>query len=468
MEKLRLARDEVSGADLVEVRLDTVDRPDPAGALAGRRQPVIVTCRPEWEGGCFRGSEDERLRLLAEALALGAEWVDVEWQADHAALLAATGGRRIVMSTHDFKGVPADLPDRVRAMRGSAAEIVKVAVTAGRLTDCLALLPLTKDAPPTSVMAMGMPGIATRVLASRFGSCWAYAGEGVAPGQIPVARMLDEFRFRHIGPRTAVYGLLGRPVSHSVSPAMHNAAFAAGDVDAVYVPFEAATVDDFARFAEVLDVSGASVTAPFKVEAFERVAGADPTARRIGAVNTVKREGGTWIGCNTDVAGFLAPLEPIGQWKGTKATVLGAGGAARSVVEALQSIGVEVTLAARRHDLAAALAADTGAVVTAWPPARGSWDLLVNSTPVGTWPDVDETPIPAESLTGQAVYDLVYNPARTRLLADAAERGCRTISGLDMLVAQAEAQFEWWTGARPAPSVMRGAAVARLAGTTPS
>jgi 3-dehydroquinate dehydratase/shikimate dehydrogenase len=462
------ARDRAAGADLVELRLDTVDRPDVSGALAGRPTPVIVTCRPEWEGGFFRGSEEDRLGLLAEAQALGAEYVDIEWRADHAALVKATGGRGVVISTHDFKGVPADLPQRVRAMRGTGAEVVKVAVTATRLSDCLALLPLAREDSPAAVMAMGLPGLPSRVLGARFGSCWTYAGNGVAPGQIPVSRMLEEFRFRSIGPDTAVYGLLGRPVSHSVSPAMHNAAFAAADLDAVYLPLEADSFDDFDELARALGIAGASVTAPFKVDAFERVASADAVGRRIGAVNTLKREDGRWAGRNTDVEGFLAPLHPVEQWAGKRATVLGAGGAARSVVEALQSIGVLVTVAARRGDAADAIAGSTGATAGAWPPAAGAWDLLVNATPVGTCPDAASIPIPDDLLTGSVVYDLVYNPPRTRLLKRAAARGCRTIGGLDMLVAQAEAQFEWWTGIQPAPNVMRDAALVRLAGIAQS
>lgn len=467
MDELREARDRAAEADLVELRLDTVDRPDVAGALAGRRKPVIVTCRPEWEGGFYTGPEEDRLGLLAEAHALGAEYVDVEWRADHATLVAASGGRGVVVSMHDFGGVPADLPQQVRAIRGTGAEIVKVAVTARRLSDCLTLLPLTGEA-PTAVMAMGLPGLPSRVLGTRFGSCWTYAGNGVAPGQIPVSRMLEEFRFRSIGPNTAVYGLLGRPVSHSASPAMHNAAFAAAGLDGVYVPLEAESFDDFAAFAAALGIAGASVTAPFKIDAFERVSSADEVGRRIGAVNTLKHENGRWMGRNTDVEGFLAPLQPVGQWAGTRATVLGAGGAARSVIDALHSIGVAVTVAARRADKAKEICERTGATAAPWPLPAGSWDLLVNTTPVGTYPEVADIPIAEDLLTGSAVYDLVYNPPRTRLLEQAAARGCRTISGLDMLVAQAEAQFKWWTGLEPAPHVMRDAAQSRLAGITRS
>src|SRR5262245_2461851 len=132
-------RDAVPEADLVELRLDTVSDPSAAGALAGRRRPVVVTCRPEWEGGFFKGSEEERKRILADALALGAEYVDLEWRAHFDDLIAQTGGRRIVLSTHDYHGVPIDLTSRLHAMRTTGAEVIKIAATLTGLADAVPL-----------------------------------------------------------------------------------------------------------------------------------------------------------------------------------------------------------------------------------------------------------------------------------------------------------------------------------------
>lgn len=464
MAELRTRRDQVGEADLVELRLDTVRDPSAAAALAGRRKPVIITCRPESEGGHFAGSEEERRRILAEALTLGAEFVDLEWNGSCADLIAQTGGRRIVLSHHDFEGTPADLHDKAQAMRASGAEVVKLAVTAHRLADCLTLRSIgLATRVPMALIAMGDAGIATRVLASWFGSCWTYAGDQVAPGQIDLPRMLNEFRFRRIGSHTAIYGVVGKPVAHSVSPSMHNAAFLAAGLDAVYLPLAAHDYADFTAFAEGVNLAGASVTAPFKVEAFERADECDPVSRRIQSANTLRRVGKKWLGCNTDVAGFLSPLESAMRLPNKRATVLGAGGAARSVAIALAAAGVHVTLCARRPEQAREIAVLTSAAIAEWPPAPGSWDLLVNATPVGTAPDTGRSPLPAgHSFDGEVVYDLVYNPPQTRLLRDAAAAGCRTIGGLDMLVAQAQAQFEWWTDQRPADRVMRDAAAARL------
>jgi 3-dehydroquinate dehydratase/shikimate dehydrogenase len=376
-----------------------------------------------------------------------------------------TGGRRVILSHHDFTGVPADLQSLTADMLASGAEIVKVGVMASRLSDCLTLRELSRNTrAPMVLVAMGEAGVPSRVLAGWMGSCWTYAGDGAAPGQLSAARMQNEFRFREIGPRTEIYGVLGKPVSHSVSPSMHNAAFQATHRDAVYLPLAAADFEDFMTFADAVGLRGASVTAPFKVTAFDRADECDPVSRRIQSANTLRRDGRRWLGCNTDVAGFLAPLEASMNLRGARATVLGAGGAARSVSVALASAGMRVTIAARRPEQAKSVAALTGAAVSSWPPHPATWDLLVNATPVGTAPHSDESPLPSGYLfhSDAIVYDLVYNPPLTRLISEASRAGCRTIGGLDMLVAQAQAQFEWWTGQRPADRVMRDAAMARL------
>jgi 3-dehydroquinate dehydratase/shikimate dehydrogenase len=466
MAELCRRRDAVADADLVELRLDSASDPDVAAALAGRRRPVIVTCRPEWEGGRFKGSEEERKRMLASALTLGAEYVDIESRAGFDDLVAQAGGRRVVLSYHDFNGMPADLPGLVQAMRSTGAEVVKVAVRMGRLSDCVPLLELGGRAGRDGglvVIGMGPFGLATRVLAGRFGSMWTYAGADGEIGQVPAAVLLHDYRFRGVTEATGVYGLVGMPIAHSVSPAMHNAAFAAGRLDAVYLPFPAESADDFMTFGRALGVKGASVTIPHKVSLSERVDEVDDVARRVGALNTIRVIDGRWVGGNTDVDGFLQPLVGRLSLPGLNASILGSGGAARAVAVALTSSGCRVRVHARNRSRAEQVGLATSSEVGPYPPRRGSWDVLVNCTPVGMHPHVDETPIEAGELTGRFVYDLIYNPAETRLLREAARAGCQTIGGLEMLVAQAREQFHWWTGVRPPAGVMREAARKRLA-----
>jgi 3-dehydroquinate dehydratase/shikimate dehydrogenase len=445
---LRAARDRAS-ADLVELRLDGVADVDVAGALEGRRTPVIVTCRPTWEGGRFDGSEDERFRILNDAIRHGAEYVDIEARADRRRL-APLARTVLVLSTHDFEGLPADLDDRIRAMRREPGAIVKVAVMPARLADCLTLRRAMQAPSGRQVaIAMGPRGQITRLCPWLFHSTWTYGG-AAAPGQVPARDLADLYRVRAGSAKTTIYGITGNPLGHSASPAMHNPGLAAAGLDAIYVPFETDDADDFLAAAEALGVAGASVTAPHKPAIFQRAVTTDDLSRRVGALNTVRRTSSGWEGRNFDAAGFLAPLDRRGvSLEGLRAVVLGAGGAARTTAWALGDRGAPVALSARRAARGAALAAELGVGTTPWPPAPG-WDLLVNTTPVGTWPDVDASPVDAAHVRARLVYDLIYNPRETRLLGEAREAGAETIDGLEMLVSQACLQFEWWTGI-PAP-----------------
>jgi 3-dehydroquinate dehydratase/shikimate dehydrogenase len=459
------ARDAATAVDLVELRLDGVADLDVRGALGGRQHPVIATCRPTWEGGRFEGSEERRQAVLMEALDAGAEYVDVEWHAGFTEVVRKDPAR-VVLSSHDFGGVPADLMSRATAMRQIGASLIKIAVTATRLSDALPLLDITRPGDAV-VIAMGDAGLPSRLLAARFRSRWTYAGDAVAPGQIPATRMIDEFRFRTVGPDTLLYGVVGNNVTHSVSPAMHNAAFDSARLDAVYVPLRAGDFDDFLTFADALDIAGASITIPFKLDALEAAQHADDLARAVGAANTLRRGRDSrppWEATNTDVEGFLDPLEAMypRPLRGVRASVMGAGGAARAVAVALLSRGARVTVHARRFEQASDVAESCEAEAGGWPPPAGSWDLLVNCTPLGGPSARAETPLPGGPFDGALVYDLTYGDGETPLLREAREAGCLTLDGLPMLVAQAERQFEWWTGQRPAPGVMKAAAYKKM------
>ena len=370
-----------------------------------------------------------------------------------------------MLSVHDFEVPRHDFADRVRALAAREAEILKVAVEAERLSDLLPLLALGQELSAhrgVVLLGMGEAGLATRALAARFGSAWTYAGSEREVGQVEPGYLRDELRFHAVTPATDVYGVVGRPVAHSVSPAMHNAGFRQLGIDAVYLPLAAADAGDFVTFAEAIGLKGVSVTAPFKQDLMARLDEADATSRAVSAVNTITIEGRRWRGRNTDVAGFLAPLAGRLELAGARAAVIGAGGAARAVAYALRSAGAAVTVYARRPDAAADTARSVGVAAAPLPPPPGSWDLLVNATPAGTYPRSDERPVPDLRLDGRLVYDLVYNPARTRLVADAEAAGCAALGGLPMLVEQARRQLEWWTGRLPEARLLLEAAEARL------
>jgi 3-dehydroquinate dehydratase/shikimate dehydrogenase len=477
---LRAARDAASAPHyagrigLVELRLDGLapGELDVAGALEGRRLSVIVTCRPKWEGGLFAGSEEERLKVLREAARLGAEFVDIEMDAEShtpGVVAALAGGTtRLVLSHHRFvPGVPRDLADRLRVMRacGEALQpgsVLKIAITADRPRDCATLRRVMYPegmVPDSIAIAMGPAGALTRLLPEKFCSAWTYAGSA-APGQMSVDDLIAQFRVSESTSATRVFGIGGSPLGHSASPAMHRAAFAAAGVDAVFVPIETAEAAELLDVADALDVEGLSITAPLK----SAVAGRphvhpDEAARAIGAINTLRRRpDGGWDALNFDASAFRAPLDHAGvNLNGRRVVVLGAGGAARAAVRELLAMGARVEIAARNAARGAALAEALGAETTTWPPT-GDAALVVNATPVGTAPDVARTPIAAGSVTTALAYDLVYNPDDTQFLKDARAHGARTIGGLDMLVAQAARQNAWWTGARVESDVFRRAA----------
>jgi shikimate dehydrogenase len=308
---------------------------------------------------------------------------------------------------------------------------------------------------------------------------------------------------------TALAGVLGQPVRHSLSPAMHNAALRALGLDWVYLalPVTSEGLGTVVRALELLDCRGLNITLPHKQAVCGLVAELSPLAQRLGAVNTlVRRPQGGWLGTNTDVAGFLAPLQAQGEsWSGRRALVLGSGGSARAVLAGLLELGLgQVTLAGRRPEpLAALLAAGlswqgwagAAAVATrleavAWPDpgsasaasadplkaALNGCDLLVNTTPVGMASGEDpaaaqRSPLSQDQLDRLAanatVYDLIYTPRPTALLAQANLRGCRCLDGLEMLVQQGAAALRLWSGHEDVPvAAMRQAALARLSGPT--
>ena len=466
-DQLRRRRDAAVEADLIELRLDGIEDLDVLGALQGRLKPVIVTCRSVQDGGSFDGGEEARRRIIAEALECGAEFVDIEWNGSPDSRIAAHKSRT-VLSSHEFSKLPKDLGCRYAAMRATGAAVVKIAVQTKSLMDLMPLAILgqraMQDGERAVIVGMGGPGVASRILADRFGACWSYAGNA-APGQIDPDRLVREFRFRELSNSSEVYGVVGNPVMHSLSPAMHNAGFRAISKDAVYLPLEAADVDDFFDFADVFGISGASITSPFKEDVHSRVRDSDLIGKRIGAVNTLKKTRNGWKAMNFDVDGFLEPLLSRFTIDGWRATVVGAGGAAKAVSVGLVDSGAQTRICARRQEQAEEAAKVSGAMVGTFPVEPGTWDLLVNATPVGTAPRTNESILPASSLDGRLVYDLVYNPSCTRLLKEASLSGCRTLGGLEMLIAQAKRQFEWWTRVHAPESVFENAAERDLAST---
>jgi 3-dehydroquinate dehydratase / shikimate dehydrogenase len=366
-------------ADLVEVRYDCLEAGETAEALNALKQlegaapcPLIYTYRPAAEGGRREPAISERIEFWrAAAHRLRGRpgrrvFADVElslFESEHgAALVAALEGLDVICSYHDFRGVPADLPVLYERMKRTPARIFKLAVAAADAADCLPLLKLLERARGEGreliAVAMGAAGVWTRIVGPALGSYLTYGAldeeSATAPGQLTARELRGLYRLSQLDESTTVTGLIGCPVGHSLSPRMHNAAFAARGLNAVYLPFQVADIAGFMRglvrprTREVaLRLRGLSVTAPHKAAVIAWLDWIEPRAREVGAVNTIVVEGEELRGYNTDAAAALVPLEEMIALRGARVAVLGAGGAARAVLWGLRERGARAVVFAR-------------------------------------------------------------------------------------------------------------------------
>lgn len=457
-------------ADLFELRLDAMDACDLPSILAARTRPLIVTNRAANEGGLKDQEEGQRLAVLAEAFKLGADYVDVElaslpdWES--LAPQAQRGRTQLIVSFHDTEGMPDDLASTARAIEATSADVVKVVGTALRPEDNLKVFEaLRAVGKPAIGLAMGEHGQLSRVLAGKFGAMLTFAsaetGAESAPGQITVQEMRHLYRADRVGPETKVYAVMGNPVEHSLSPAIHNAAFQAEGIDAVYVRLKvegnpAAVV----AALEAIPVDGYSVTIPHKEDVMAACHEIDPTSRKMRAVNTLVRRDDGYHATNTDVTSamkVLAAALGTDDFAGKRALVVGAGGVGRAYVHGLVSRGAEVQVTDIDADRRNTVAAEAGATAIV-PGAAGETrvDILMNATPIGMWPKTGISPVEATILhPNLVVFDAVYNPQETQLLSDAAAAKATTISGVEQFVGQAVEQFELWTGRSAPAAIMR-------------
>ncbi len=465
-------------ADIVEIRLDYLQQAELAPALAALRalladaaRPVILTRRILEQGGQSDFSALEAPDFWRQT-AVGLAWRDMEgdWLPDADAL------PQVIASHHDFNGTPNNLTKIYERLATTGAGVLKIAVTAHDITDCLPVFQLLQRAAqegrPLIALAMGEAGLLTRVLGPAFGSWLTFAAlddtQRTASGQFRADELRDLYRFAEITRETPVYGLIGWPVSHSLSPQVHNRALAAQNLPGVYLPLAVRDVDAFMRrMAQPAtrelnwNLRGLSVTAPHKQAVMPHLDWVSPEAKAIGAVNTIVLTDSSLRGYNTDATGFIASLREVYRdLRDARGAVLGAGGAARCAVWALRQAGAEVTIMARDETRATALAQEFGATAGHWGQTLSDFDIVVNATPLGTrGPLENDTPANAAQLSGvRLAYDLVYNPRLTPFLQEAQAAGCAILGGLPMLVSQAAAQFSLWTNHDAPLAVMRQAA----------
>ena len=462
------------GANMVELRLDYVaSRVNIRRLLAERPEQdckVIITCRRQEDGGKWSGTEETRILLLREAIAEGVDYVDLE--EDIANSIPRFGKTKRIISYHNFRKTPENLRELHEEMAQHDPDIIKLATMANDPHDNLRMLETMQESEiPTVGMCMGDIGTPSRILSAKFGAPFTYATfhheRTLAPGQLSFKQMNEIYRYGCIGPGTAVYGVIADPIGHSLSPHVHNAAFEAEGIDAVYCPFRVPTdsLDQFMKDASRLGIRGLSVTIPHKEAIARHLTKVDPAVKSIAAVNTVVFDGSEVIGYNTDYNSAMYCLEnalgtvaaepsPV---KNKRVLVLGAGGVARPIVYGLRSRGALVTVASRTRQRSDKLAKSFDCKAIDWESRnRALCDVVVNCTPIGMHPNVDESPLSKTSLKPtMLVFDTVYNPESTLLIKDARERNCHVATGVDMFEKQAELQFKLFTKQDAPQGLMR-------------
>jgi 3-dehydroquinate dehydratase/shikimate dehydrogenase len=451
------------GAKLIEVRLDFLAKaPDFKRLLANKPCPMIATVRRPSDGGRFAGAEQERLMLLRHAIVAGFDWVDLE--TDIIGSVPRYGKVKRIVSFHDMRQVPKDLDKIYETMCGQDADVIKIAVTAVQPSDNLRVLELIKNAPrPTVALCMGDLGTCSRVLCGRQGAPFTYGAfnkeRSVAPGILSHDELTSVYQFESLSPRAAVFGVIGDPVAHSLSPLIHNRAFRKLGKEAVYVPFRVprGELAGFLKAFESVPLSGYSVTIPHKEAAAKLARHKEVDVERIGAANTLIRTPDGWHAYNTDAQAALEALKanlPAGPDDMTvplskrMVLMLGAGGVARAIAHALHQEGTALVLSNRTTERAQKLAEEVGCKYVDWPARHNVLcDTLINCTSVGMHPNLDECPVHASFLKpGLYVFDTIYTPETTMLIREATERGCHILTGVEMFVRQAGLQFKLFTG----------------------
>jgi 3-dehydroquinate dehydratase / shikimate dehydrogenase len=466
------------GAKLVEVRIDFLTKAIDYKRLQPHKQcQWLATIRRPADGGRWSGTEAERQMVLRQAIVSGCfEWIDIE--SDIADSIRRFGTVKRVVSYHNMIETPPDLDDIYDRMAKQDADIVKIAVMPQTPADVGRILALQKRAEkPSIVFGMGDLGFPTRFTALAFGAPWIYAlfnkDRELAPGMPAFSDFRTTYPVRSIDDETKFYGLFGDPVGHSLSPIVHNHLFLRNKVNAFYVPCrvpEGKLAEAIAAYKQV-PFHGFSVTIPHKTAAMAAAKDHDPTVTTVGAANTLllKKDLG-FSAVNTDYPALLESIRchleetalsrnsRIREFAGLHVLVLGAGGVSRAAAYALHRAGAHVTIASRTAATANSLAAEIGCKSVDWAARHNvtPCELLINGTPLGMHPNVDETPIHHSFLTqDMVVFDTVYNPEQTLLIREARERKAGTITGVELFVRQAAKQFELFTKVEPSLEMIR-------------
>lgn len=459
------------GVKLVELRLDFIRRPVNMQRILANRPDcsVMATVRRPEDGGKWERSEADRLGLLRTAIAAGVEYVDLE--RDIADKIPRYGKTKRVISYHNFEETPDDLPSIYESMKKQDPDVIKIVTMANSPLDNFKLHELSQDADvPTVAFCMGEMGMPSRILCGKFGSPFTFAAfnkdRHIAPGQLSFKQMAHDYQYANISPSTKILGVIADPVGHSLSPRIHNACLRDAKRNMVYLPFRVSSehLEAFMDRCREFGVVGLSVTIPHKEKILKHINVLDENVVGIRACNTVVFKGENAIGHNTDCDAALYSLkqeihseDPDKPFIDFRALILGAGGVARAIGYGLVRGGAKVTICARDYRKAESLANSLKCKSLDWPArAKHDCDAVINATSMGMHPEVNESPFDTEWFEKhQIAFDAVYNPENTLFIKQAKEAECRIITGVDMFVRQAAAQYKLFTGEKANVELIR-------------
>ncbi|XP_061348497.1 bifunctional 3-dehydroquinate dehydratase/shikimate dehydrogenase, chloroplastic-like [Gastrolobium bilobum] len=479
------------GADIVEVRLDLITNFKPSRdlqiILTNKLLPVLIVYRPKWEGGLYDGDENMRLEALQLALELGADFIDVEMKAA-SRFKTMVGHKRnhnspvkiIVSCCVDGITPPKEeLLQLIVKIIATGACIIKLVTHAADITEItriFSLLPYCQA--PLIAYSVGERGLISQLLCPKFGGFFVYGS--LAGNQIPGLPSLDSLReaykLEHVNADTKVFGLISKPVSHSKGPILHNPSFRHVNYNGIYVPMFVDNLKEFFNTYASPDFAGFSVGIPYKEEVIRFCDEVHPLAQSIGAVNTIIRRprDGKLVGYNTDCEASITAIEDAliehgcndggaslgSPLAGRLFVLVGAGGAGKALAFGAKSRGARVVIFdidfERAKSLASAVFGEAHPYkdLVKFQPEKGA--ILANATPIGMHPNTDRISV-AEATLGdyRLVFDAVYTPRRTRLLKEANAAGAITVSGVEMFLRQATAQFNLFTGLQAPEEFMR-------------
>ena len=477
-EDLKLIRKYRKYIDLVELRLDLLndderlnirDFPEKAGL------PCILTIRRTVDGGKFGEGEASRSMLFARALAFASEdtkknfaYVDFEEDFHVAALqdAALAYGTKIIRSFHDMKNPLPSIAEKLKSMRASSFEIPKIAFMPHSLSDVTKMYKEMQGFAflEQIVVAMGPLGLPTRILAERFHSFLSYTSPEDLDlklqdiGHTDPKTLEEVYHFHEINDKTELFGITGFPLKYTSSPQMHNASFKREKINALYIPFRSEKASEAIEFANILNIKGFSITIPHKEDVVKQLFASEKKVEKIGACNTAINENGVWIGYNTDCTGFskaLLEFTELKNLRGKRVSIIGAGGAAKAIAYTVRELGGKACVFNRTVSKAKTLAdkykfAYAPLGMESINTLREYSDIIIQTTSkgMGATGESDESndPLWFYDFAGtEMVYDIIYEPSKTPMMARAEIEGCRVQNGYTMLKYQGDEQFRLFT-----------------------